>query len=61
MRKRTRYRVEAPLLGVAVGDVLTERDLSGCNISALVEGGFLTVVADAKPSSRTTKEPENGA
>jgi hypothetical protein len=61
VRKRTRYLVEAPLLGVTVGDVISERDLPGCNIGALVEGGFLTAVADAKPSKVIKKEPANGA
>jgi hypothetical protein len=61
VKKRTRYRVEAPLFGVTVGDLISERDLPGCNIEALVEGGFLTAVADAQPSKMSKKEPEDGA
>jgi len=59
VRGRKRYRVAAPLLGVQVGDVITDRDLPGCNIEALVEGGHLIVVTDTQPIK--TKEPDNGA
>ena len=60
MRSRKRYRVEGPLLGVQVGDVITDRDLPGCNIEALVAGGHVSVVTDTQPNKRN-KEPDNGA
>lgn len=59
MRSRTRFRVNGPLFGAQVGDILTAQDLRGCNIAALVEGGHLTVVTEVQPIKQ--KEPENGA
>jgi len=59
MRSRTRYRVEGPLYGVQVGDVVTAHDLAGCNIEALLQGGHLTVATEPQPINK--KEPENGA
>lgn len=56
----THYRVAGPLMGMATGDVVTDSDLQGCNIGALVEGGHLIVVPNPK-RSKPQEDTDNGA
>ena len=61
MRRPVRYKVLGPLFGLQLGDVVGAADLAGCNISALVEGGHLTVVTDTEPTRTKPKELQHGA
>lgn len=49
------YKVVADnIVGKSPGDTITDEELDGCNIEALIEGGHIT----ADPSTKTKAEKE---
>lgn len=51
----TTYLVTSSRLGLPEGATVTDGDLDGCNVAALVAAGHLT--AAKPPSSKPTPEP----
>ena len=48
----------SPVCGKTTGQTLTDADLAGCNIAALVAGGHLAEAKPAKPAKTVTVEPD---